>query len=1047
MTTEELKIKITADIDDAIKDLNAVKKGVDDLGKSSGSDKLKSSMSGSSQATAALAKELRNIRNLGMADVFMHVTDALNASKDRMKVAGSAFKLFGEELRDAFNFSNFDVSNMKELFQSMKIQGKESIDSLKLAFGNLGKAVNAFTSSAAFGLAKVLAIVVAVVAAVRTGFSTAQRLTASFYEAQKVGLQHSTYQEWAYVMGQVGVEADKLSDFIKSLSAAQNDLRDGSEGMVKAFEALGLSAEEAANMTQEQLLGETITRLQKMENQVERTGIAYRIFGEDDAAQLTNVLNLSNQEMERMINNFYLLGGSASDSAIKKSRSLSASVSNLKLALQGFANTVGEAIMPALTAIVDALTKAVVAINMFLRAVFGFNIVSKGSKDTIEGATGSVGGYTGALNQATAAAEQLRRTTQGFDELNVVSNPNVGAGAGGDYSGDTGGGSIDIPEIDYEGLTKDLGLDEMAKWFEENAEAIQKWTTVVVAATAAWKTFQGAVFLITGKKIGFFAALGTAIKGLITAFPKLAGWLSAVIALVKEGNSIWAVMGAAFPKLASAISAVGAAFSKIGAAIGGAVKAVAAFVGGLSAGTIAIIIAAVVAVASAVYFLWENWDAVCKKVTEFCETNIAPIFDEFMNSFGQLWEAIKSVGQAFADLGILIWNAIPEGFKEWMASAAEAVWGVIKAIGEWFASIDWLKAIGTVVEWLGGIVVGILGGVIAGAIQAILNLVESVVQFITGVVQVIAGLVGGLVNLIVALFTGDFSKALDSVKMIWEGIKNVFKSMADAVIGTVWAFIEGIIDFFVHMWDVLVGHSIVPDMIEAIIDWFFKLPKTIYTLLSDFVKEVINFFKNLASQAGTWASNMWTNIKKPFQATATWFKNIFSQAWTGIKNAWSGVTSFFTGVWDKIKSIFSKVGTSIASGVTGAVKGAINSVLSSVVNKINTFIGWINSAIGLINEIPGVNIGKIGKLSVPQLATGGIVTQSTLANIGERGREAVLPLENNTGWMDALADRIAARNNVPSKIVLMVNERELGWASINGINGITKQTGGLQLVL
>jgi SLT domain-containing protein len=93
-----------------------------------------------------------------------------------------------------------------------------------------------------------------------------------------------------------------------------------------------------------------------------------------------------------------------------------------------------------------------------------------------------------------------------------------------------------------------------------------------------------------------------------------------------------------------------------------------------------------------------------------------------------------------------------------------------------------------------------------------------------------------------------------------------------------------------------------------------------------------------------------------------------------------------------------------------------------------------------------VNISKISELNVPKLATGGIVTGDTLAHIGEGGkREAVLPLDQNTGWMDMLADRIAARNNTPSKIILKVGEKELGYATIGAINGITKQTGGLKL--
>ena len=84
---------------------------------------------------------------------------------------------------------------------------------------------------------------------------------------------------------------------------------------------------------------------------------------------------------------------------------------------------------------------------------------------------------------------------------------------------------------------------------------------------------------------------------------------------------------------------------------------------------------------------------------------------------------------------------------------------------------------------------------------------------------------------------------------------------------------------------------------------------------------------------------------------------------------------------------------------------------------------------------------------MPRLAEGGIATRSVLANIGEAGKEAVLPLEYNTEWMDTLADKIAARNSGPTKIVLKVGEKELGWATIDSINSITKQTGAIQLTL
>lgn len=55
------------------------------------------------------------------------------------------------------------------------------------------------------------------------------------------------------------------------------------------------------------------------------------------------------------------------------------------------------------------------------------------------------------------------------------------------------------------------------------------------------------------------------------------------------------------------------------------------------------------------------------------------------------------------------------------------------------------------------------------------------------------------------------------------------------------------------------------------------------------------------------------------------------------------------------------------------MKGAINAVLSGAITIINGFISAINLAIGVINAIPGVEIKKLDKLEVPQLAQGGFV--------------------------------------------------------------------------
>lgn len=207
----------------------------------------------------------------------------------------------------------------------------------------------------------------------------------------------------------------------------------------------------------------------------------------------------------------------------------------------------------------------------------------------------------------------------------------------------------------------------------------------------------------------------------------------------------------------------------------------------------------------------------------------------------------------------------------------------------------------------------------------------------------------------------------------------------------------------------------------------------------DFIEKAMSEMSDSAQQA--FMKDIPADIKEgmnphKYESTKTKIVKFFKNMWQGIKDVFSDLK-----VW------FSNIGKKIGNALSSAATTAINWLLEKAINLVNDFIGSINWAIGFINQIPGVNIGYLNYLSVPRLAEGGIVTGSTLANIGERGKEAVLPLENNTEWMDALADRIAARNSGPSKIILKVGERELGWASINGINQITKQTGGLQLQL
>ena len=151
------------------------------------------------------------------------------------------------------------------------------------------------------------------------------------------------------------------------------------------------------------------------------------------------------------------------------------------------------------------------------------------------------------------------------------------------------------------------------------------------------------------------------------------------------------------------------------------------------------------------------------------------------------------------------------------------------------------------------------------------------------------------------------------------------------------------------------------------------------------ITPIKNFFGNLWNNITNTASNAWNGIMNIFSGVGNWFSNIFQQAYNGITRVFSNIGNFFSNIWNKIKNTFSNLGTSIGNAISNAVKSGINGVISLIERTINRAINLINGGISLINLIPGVNIGKIGTLSLPRLAEGGYVKANTpqLAMIGD----------------------------------------------------------------
>ena len=173
--------------------------------------------------------------------------------------------------------------------------------------------------------------------------------------------------------------------------------------------------------------------------------------------------------------------------------------------------------------------------------------------------------------------------------------------------------------------------------------------------------------------------------------------------------------------------------------------------------------------------------------------------------------------------------------------------------------------------------------------------------------------------------------------------------------------------------------------------------------------------------------------------------------------------------WDNIKKATSNAMDTMKNKIDGAIekiKNKFDDFLTKIRNIVNTIKGLFNFEFRLPRlKVPSFNItprgwsvgdllkGSIPKLSVNWNAVGGVFDKptivpygNTLQGLGENGAEAIVPLENNTEWLDKIADKLATKQGaIP--IVLNVDGKTFAQTSINSINQLTKQTGKLGLKL
>lgn len=323
--------------------------------------------------------------------------------------------------------------------------------------------------------------------------------------------------------------------------------------------------------------------------------------------------------------------------------------------------------------------------------------------------------------------------------------------------------------------------------------------------------------------------------------------------------------------------------------------------------------------------------------------------EAFRNFWIGLWDNVKAVAST-------AWEAITGFFS--------TAWDTIKAV--WDVVLGYFQTLWDGIQTVFSVVVEVLSGFFSAAWNAI----KAIWDFVVGYYQGIWNGIKAVFSVVSSVLTSFFSAAWNGIKAVWNAVVAYYQG--------IWNGIKAVFS--------VVG-----------------------SVLTSFFSAAWNGIKGIWDAVSGYFSGIWNGIKSIFSGVSGWFQSIFQSAWNAIKGVFSGFGAFFSGLWDTIKNTFSNLGSNLADAIGGAVKSGLNGVLSMIESTINNGISLINGAIGLINKLPGVSVGTIGGLSLPRLAKGGIVDNATTAVIGEDGREAVIPLERNTKWIDVMASKLASK--------------------------------------
>ena len=439
---------------------------------------------------------------------------------------------------------------------------------------------------------------------------------------------------------------------------------------------------------------------------------------------------------------------------------------------------------------------------------------------------------------------------------------------------------------------------------------VQNALAPIVAAVTQFVSWKD-VLIALG--LAVTAAVIPAIVGIVTAVAPIALVIGGIIAVIALFRTAWeqnwggiqekvaAVIGFIGPLIQTALTTIQTWWATNGAAI--LAKAQEIF------GGIQTIIQTVIGAAIA----WWN-------------TNWPTIQQTIQTVWGLIQTVIGAAVQA-------IRPAI-ETIMTTVQGAGEKLQGLAGPLQELWAKVGpFIQAAATIIGAILTALVGFIVGIVNGIAAALQPFIETFVNVAENIIRIVGGIIGfltGFFNIIIGLFTGNGEKIKEAWSQMGEGIKDIvgglvtgvwelFSGLVETVATLIDGFITGIIEFFQNLYDEIVGNSIIPDLVEAIVDWF----------------------ENLITWIGDALKKLWAAVSEPF-----------IQMWQNL-TAWFGAR-----VADA-----AQLGRNIVQGIVNGINSVGQSILNAIGDWVQAAIDWAKALLGISSPSTifydiGVNIGQ-----------------------------------------------------------------------------------------